>query len=130
LAFLFLAFSCSDDDTVPEPEEEVEVPEEIPEETVDPPITYSVSELTKGAALKGANGVDIGPDGNLYIGSVLGLEIAVMDKENGTISERFGPEMQVIGADNLVFGPDGSLYWTDILVGEVGRKELDGTITK
>ena len=130
LAFLFLAFSCSDDDTVPEPEEEVEVPEEIPEETVDPPITYSVSELTKGAALKGANGVDIGPDGNLYIGSVLGLEIAVMDKENGTISERFGPEMQVIGADDLVFGPDGSLYWTDILVGEVGRKEPDGTITK
>ena len=130
LAMLFLTFSCSDDDTVEVPEEETEIPEEIPEETVDPPITYSVSELTKGAALKGANGVDVGPDGNLYIGSVLGLEIAVMDKENGTISERFGPEMQVIGADDLVFGPDGSLYWTDILVGEVGRKEPDGTITK
>ncbi len=129
-AMLLLIFSCSDDDTVEVPEEETEIPEEIPEETVDPPITYSVSELTQGAALKGANGVDIGPDGNLYIGSVNGLEIVVMDKENGTISERFGTEMQVNGADDLVFGPDGSLYWTDILVGEVGRKEPDGTITK
>ncbi len=132
LAMLFLSFSCSDDDTVqaPEEEEEIEIPEEIPEETVDPPITYTVSELTQGAALKGANGVDIGPDGNLYIGSVLGQQIAVMDKQNGTISERLGSETQVIGADDVVFGPDGSLYWTDILVGEVGRKEPDGTVTK
>ena len=36
LAMLFLTFSCSDDDTVEVPEEETEIPEEIPEETVDP----------------------------------------------------------------------------------------------
>ena len=34
LAMLFLTFSCSDDDTVEVPEEETEIPEEIPEETV------------------------------------------------------------------------------------------------
>lgn len=122
-ALLLLTYSCSDDDPEPDP---VQIVEEEPPTAV----TYTVSEIGAGAALAGANGIDIGPDGNFYIGSVIGIEIVVMDKENGTISERLGQDMQVRGADDVVFGPDGSLYWTDILVGEVGRKAPDGTITK
>ena len=97
---------------------------------IQPPDSYTVTEIGTGAALNGANGLDIGPDGNLYIGSVIGINITVMDKENGAISDRLGQEMQINGPDDLVFGPDGSLYWTDILIGEVGRMTPDGTITK
>ena len=101
-----------------------------PETGPDLPDTYTVTEIGSGASLNGANGLDIGPDGNLYVGSVIGVNITVMDKENGAISDRLGAEMQIKGPDDLVFGPDGSLYWTDILVGEVGRMTPDGTITK
>ncbi len=112
-----LFLSCDDsDDTEPD--------------DPDQPDSYTVTEIGTGAFLNGANGLDIGPDGNLYVGSVIGVNITVMDKENGTISDRLGAEMQVKGPDDLVFGPDGSLYWTDILVGEVGRMTPDGTITK
>lgn len=86
--------------------------------------------LVKGAALHGANGIDIGPDGNLYVASVLGLEIVVMDKQNGKIIKRLGQEVGVKGPDDLVFGPDGSLYWTNILVGTVGRLKPDGTTSE
>jgi sugar lactone lactonase YvrE len=93
-------------------------------------LSYVLTELGNSAALHGANGIDIGPDGNLYIGSVIGLEIVVMDKDNGTIIDRLGQDKGVSGADDLVFGPDGSLYWTDILIGEVGRRTPEGVVTK
>lgn len=93
-------------------------------------LSYVLTELGNSAALHGANGIDIGPDGNLYIGSVIGLEIVVMDKDNGTIIDRLGQDKGVNGADDLVFGPDGSLYWTDILIGEVGRRTPEGVVTK
>jgi sugar lactone lactonase YvrE len=82
--------------------------------------------LARGAALHGANGIDIGPDGNLYVASVNGQEIAVINKNNGKIIKRFGPGSGVLGPDDLVFGPDGTLYWTDILTGYVGRMTQDG----
>lgn len=82
--------------------------------------------LATGAALHAANGIDIGPDGNLYVASVNGQEIAVINKNNGKIIKRFGPGSGVLGPDDLVFGPDGTLYWTDILTGYVGRMTQDG----
>ncbi|MGB5507786.1 hypothetical protein [Robiginitalea sp.] len=98
-------------------------------EDPDQPDSYTVTEIGTGAFLNGANGLDVGPDGNLYIASVIGINITVMDKENGTISDRLGQEMQVQGPDDLVFGPDGSMYWTNIITGEVGRMTPDGTVT-
>ena len=126
LAMLFLAFSCDSDDKALEPEAKSDTALE-PEEKE---IHYVLTELASGAALKGANGIDVGPDGNLYIASVIGLEIVVMNKETGAILDRIGQDMGVKGPDDLVFGPDGSLYWTNILIGTVGRLEPDGTMTE
>ncbi len=86
--------------------------------------------IAKGATIHGTNGINFGPDGNLYVASVVGREIIVMDKLNGVIINRFGPEVGVQGPDDLVFGPDGSIYWTDIMIGEVGRMTPDGIVTK
>ncbi|HSF54510.1 MAG TPA: hypothetical protein VLA71_12195 [Algoriphagus sp.] len=89
-----------------------------------------LKEIATGAVLKGANGVNFGPDGNLYIGSVNGQEIIVMNKQNGKILNRLGPDVGVISPDDVAFGPDGSLYWTDIFTGEVGRMTPTGAVTK
>ena len=86
--------------------------------------------IASGAPLHGTNGINFGPDGNLYIASVLGREIIVMNPLNGEIIRRMGPAAGVEGPDDLVFGPDGSLYWTDIMNGEVGRMTPDGIVTK
>jgi sugar lactone lactonase YvrE len=118
LALLFLAFSCSKD-IVLEPEENLEAVNAKSNQSV-------LKTLVRGAALHGANGIDIGPDGNLYIASINGQEIVVMNKNSGKIIERFGPATGVLGPDDLVFGPDGTLYWTDLLTGFVGRMTPDG----
>lgn len=122
LAVLFLAFSCSPE-TVNETEKNLEAAYAKSTNSI-------VKTLVKGAAISGANGIDIGSDGNLYIASVNDLEIIVLNKNNGKIIERIGQEKGVRGPDDLIFGPDGSLYWTNLLVGTVGRLEPDGTVTE
>ena len=91
---------------------------------------YDVTVLATGARIPGANGIYVGPDGNLYVASVVGRAILVLDPSDGRVLDRLGPDAGVEGPDDLVFGPDGSLYWTDIFMGEVGRMAPDGTVTK
>ena len=125
LTILFLAFSCSQD-VITESDGTTQARNS---KSTKGKLNSVLKEIVSGAALHGANGIDVGPDGNLYVASVLGLEIVVMDKQNGKIIKRLGQEVGVKGPDDLVFGPDGSLYWTNILVGDVGRMTPDGVVT-
>ena len=88
-----------------------------------------VEVLVRGAPIHGANGLAVGSHGRLYVASVFGREIVVVNSRTGRILDRLGPDEGYNGADDLTIGPDGSLYWTDILAGNVGRLETDGTIT-
>jgi sugar lactone lactonase YvrE len=97
---------------------------EAPPPTIGQPVV-----LVQGAPLNGANGTMFGPDGYLYVASVGGSEIVVMDPETGEIVERYTQAQGVDGPDDLTFGPDGSLYWTSLFVGEVGRITPDGVKT-
>jgi len=91
---------------------------------------YEVVELVRGATLHSANGAYVGPDGRLYVASALGGEIVAFDVDSGEVVRRFGREAGVVVPDDVTFGPDGSMYWTDIMIGEVGRRAPDGTVTK
>jgi sugar lactone lactonase YvrE len=92
--------------------------------------TVTTKVLVRGAPIHGTNGLAFDDQGNLYVASVLGREILIMDPKTGNILDRYGPENGVEGPDDVVFGPDGSLYWTDILTGEVGRRSPDGVVKK
>ncbi|MBT8253010.1 MAG: hypothetical protein KJN68_03490 [Bacteroidia bacterium] len=120
LVMFLLAFSCSSDTLL---ESEVNEGTKASSNSI-------LKTLVKGAALNAANGIDIGPDGNLYIASVNGQEIVVMSKINGTIIDRI--KEGVDSPDDLVFSSDGSaLYWTDILTGFVGRLDMEtGEVVK
>ena len=90
---------------------------------------WSVRRLVRGAAIQSTNGIDVGPDGHLYVATVFGREIAIVDRHSGAVLDRLGPEIGVETPDDLVFGPDGLLYWTEPFTGKVGRRESDGTIS-
>ncbi|WP_235537753.1 hypothetical protein [Sediminicola sp. YIK13] len=83
--------------------------------------------LVEGASLNGANGLDVGPDGNLYVASVSGQNITVMNKNSGKIIRRLSEFVN--SPDDLVFSPDGEyIYYTDILTGFVGKITPDGSL--
>ena len=82
--------------------------------------------LVTGAAISGANGLQFGPDGLLYVASVIGSELVVLNPETGEVLSRLTQADGVVGPDDLDFGPDGSLFWTSILTGEVAGFDADG----
>jgi len=88
-----------------------------------------IEEIAMGARIHGANGINFGPDGNLYIASFYGQEVLSMNKQTGEILTSYGVDKNVLGPDDLIFHPDGeSFYYTDIVSGFVGRMTLDGTL--
>jgi len=89
----------------------------------------TVKVVVKGSPIHGANGIMFNSSDLLYIASVFGREILVMDPETGQIINRLGPDKGVESPDDLTFGPDGSLYWTSIITGEVGRLTPQGANT-
>ena len=85
--------------------------------------------LVRGAPIHGANGMAISAKGRIYVGSVFGHEIVVVDSRTGRIVKRLGTNKGYGGADDVTFAPDGSLYWTDIFNGTVGRRTPGGLVT-
>ena len=75
--------------------------------------------IATGANMAGANGIAIGPDGHLYVASVLGSSMTVLNAETGEVVKSYGLEDGVIGPDDVAFSSDGSFYWTSIMTGEV-----------
>jgi sugar lactone lactonase YvrE len=121
---VFLVLACQDRTPV-QPDLEV-----VPEMAVGKPPVTVMRVIAKGSAIHGADGIIVGPDGNLYITSAFGQEIVVMNPRNGRILHRLGTELGVEFPDDLVFGPDGSLYWTEIFMGNVSRMTPEGVVTK
>ena len=115
LLLILFTYSCSDDD------------DDIDDNPGDKNLV--LEEIVTGAKIHGTNGINFGPDGNLYIASFYGQEVIAMDKQSGEIVNRYGIDKNVLGPDDLIFHPDGeSFYYTDILTGYVGRMTLDGTL--
>lgn len=86
----------------------------------------SLEQISKGANFAGTNGIHFGPDGLLYVTSVFGSDLTVIDPESGERVYHFTAADGVIGPDDVAFASDGSYYWTSILTGEVAGFDPDG----
>ena len=101
---------------------EASVASVAPEEQGQP----TVSVLARGANIAGANGIHFGPDGMLYVTSVIGSDLSVVDPGTGDIVKRFTAADGVIGPDDVAFASDGAYFWTSILTGEVAGFTASG----
>ena len=82
--------------------------------------------IATGANISGANGIHFGPDGLLYVASVIGSELLAIDPANGEIKHRWNSEQGVEGPDDVAFNANGDYFWTSILTGEVAGFRADG----
>ena len=86
----------------------------------------AVRQIGASASFRGINGILFGPDGDLWLTSVVTPALARIDPESGEILENLGPADGAKSPDDLAFGPDGSVYWTDISNGEVAMRSPEG----
>ena len=86
---------------------------------------YTLKVLVRGAPLHEANGIWADGRGRLYVATVAGAQVAVLDARSGHVIDR----LSYSAADDVTMGPDGSLYWTDLLDGRVWRRAPDGAVT-
>jgi sugar lactone lactonase YvrE len=96
------------------------------EEPVSQNTSGTITILATGANIAGANGVRIGPDGNLYIASVVGHELLTMNPDSGEILSRLKMSPGA-GPDDVAFSGDGTMYWTSFFPGVVGGRKSDGS---
>lgn len=78
----------------------------------------------------GANGIFFDKNDRLYIASVFGGAVHIMDTKTGKILETMGKETGVDGSDDVEVAPDGGIYYTDILQGNICRRDTHGAVTK
>lgn len=82
--------------------------QKVPEPQTAPALKLEV--FVKGAPVRLAVGLAVGPDDNLYVGSQWTRELVVLNPDTGAIIKRYGPSDGVDIPCDLAFGPDGSLY--------------------
>jgi len=82
--------------------------------------------IATGANIAGSNGIHFGPDGLLYITSVIGSDITIIDPETGEEVKRLTVADGVIGPDDVAFASDGAFFWTSILTGQVAGYNAEG----
>ena len=87
---------------------------------------YRAETLVSGGPMHGAKGITFGPDGMLYVGSVMSQSIYRVDVTTGEVETVVGaPDGE---ADDVAFAPDGRMAWTATPRGEIRTLRNDGTV--
>jgi len=88
------------------------------------PPPLEIERLASGASISGANGLNFSPDGRLFVASVIGSELVVLDPDSGEVLERLADGID--GPDDVAFNSAGDYYWTSIMTGEVAGLTVAG----
>jgi sugar lactone lactonase YvrE len=78
----------------------------------------------------GANGIFFDKNDFLYICTVFGGAVHVMDTGTGEITQTLSEENGVDGPDDIEIAPNGDIYYTDILQGNICRRDTRGVVTR
>src|SRR5213080_1203960 len=87
---------------------------------------WQISRLSPPSGLYGANGMQFGPDGKLYVAQAFGSRVSALDTTTGacqTVSPVGGP---IVAPDDLAFDSRGVMYVTEVMSARVSARTPDG----
>ena len=101
------------------------------EQAVEPRLTegWQCSRMTPASALFGANGMQFGTDGRLYVAQAMGSQVTAIDTVTGeleVIAENGGP---ITGPDDVAFDSAGNMYSTEVMSARVSMRKPGGEVT-
>lgn len=89
---------------------------------------WQLTHLTPSSGLFGANGMQFGPDGRLYVVQAFGSQVSALDPNSGvcqTVSPVGGP---IVAPDDVAFDSRGVMYVTEVMNGRVSACTPDGQV--
>jgi sugar lactone lactonase YvrE len=89
---------------------------------------WQISRLLPASGLFGANGMQFGPDGRLYVTQAFGSQITAIDINSGEleiISPLGGP---IVAPDDVAFDSHGTMYVTEVMSARVCARTPSGTV--
>jgi sugar lactone lactonase YvrE len=89
---------------------------------------WQLTHLTPPSGLFGANGMQFGPDGKLYVVQAFGSQVSAIDTGSGvchTVSPVGGP---IVAPDDVAFDSRGVMYVTEVMNGRVSARTPDGQV--
>ncbi len=90
---------------------------------------WRLTKVTPPSALFGANGIQFGTDGRLYVAQAMGNQVTAIDTVSGeheVISPNGGP---IVGPDDVAFDSQGNMYSTEVMSERVSMRKPNGEVT-
>lgn len=90
---------------------------------------WRLERVTPASALFGANGMQFGPDGRLYVAQAMGSQVTAIDTKTGAleiIAANGGP---ITGPDDVAFDSRGNMYATEVMSARVTMRTPDGAVS-
>ena len=89
---------------------------------------WALSTVLAPSALYGANGMNIGPDGSLYVAQAFGSQVSALDTKSGAARTVLPVGGAVVAPDDLAFDSHGILYITEVMSERVSARMPDGSV--
>ena len=90
---------------------------------------WNLTNVTPPSALFGANGIQFGTDGRLYVAQAMGNQVTAIDTTSGeheVISPNGGP---IVGPDDVAFDSQGNMYSTEVMSERVSMRRPNGEVS-
>jgi sugar lactone lactonase YvrE len=89
---------------------------------------WSLRTLVAPTAVIGANGMRLGPDGELYVAQAFGSQISAVDLATGASRVVSGADGEIVAPDDLAFDSRGNLFVTEVMSARVSAIRPDGAV--
>lgn len=89
---------------------------------------WTLSTVLAPSALYGANGMKIGPDGQLYVAQAFGSQLSALDPDSGAVRTVIPVGSAVVAPDDLAFDSHGVMYITEVMSERVSARMPDGSL--
>ena len=89
---------------------------------------WQLTHLTPPSGLFGANGMQFGPDGKLYVVQAFGSQVSAIDTSNGVCQTVSPVGGTIVAPDDIAFDSQGVMYVTEVMNGRVSARTPNGQV--
>lgn len=90
---------------------------------------WTLTRRTPPSALFGANGMQFGTDGRLYVAQAMGSQVTAIDTKTGALEVIAANGGPITGPDDVAFDSRGNMYATEVMSARVTRRTPDGQVS-